>query len=499
MYLEHYGLSEAPFRITPHTDFFFDGANRGATLEALLYAITHDEGIVKVSGEVGSGKTMLCRVLMERLPKNVETIHLANPSLSRDEILFALADELQVNLATNRTSAVMRALQEHLIDLYANGRQVVVLIDEAHAMPTETLEEIRLLSNLESNRHKLLQIVLFGQPELNEVLGRTEMRQLKERITHNFTLQPLVRSDIAQYINFRMRAAGYKGPDVFSPAALKLISGASLGLTRRINILCDKALLAAFAGNTHLVTASHVKAAIRDAEFRSGSMPRLGWWLGTAAVVLLASVGLIYNQAIERTDTPSLPPLAAAAPTLPLQPPPPAQPTQTTQAEAATAPVQPVTATTGSANSASSVRPSQESLAEKAAPSQAELPLAQAPAPVSAPVVPGVPRLGPLTRQRIDETGKWLEAVGDSRWFIQLLSTDADNAAQVERFLANLPKTADAGLVRVYTAESKGVRRLGVIYGEFPSREAASVAARALPPPLKAYGPYPRQVRRLRD
>jgi MSHA biogenesis protein MshM len=254
MYLEHFGLNEAPFRITPHTDFFFAGANRGATLEALLYAITHDEGIVKVSGEVGSGKTMLCRVLMERLPPHVETIHLANPSLSRDEILLTLADELQVNLATNRVSAVMRALQEHLIDLYGQGRQVVVLIDEAHAMPAETLEEIRLLSNLESNRHKLLQIVLFGQPELNEVLGRTEMRQLKERITHNFTLEPLVRGDVAEYIEFRMRAAGYKGPSVFSPAALKLIAGASLGLTRRINILCDKALLAAFAANTHQIT-----------------------------------------------------------------------------------------------------------------------------------------------------------------------------------------------------------------------------------------------------
>ncbi|MCB1893329.1 MAG: AAA family ATPase, partial [Rhodocyclaceae bacterium] len=269
MYLEHFGLNEAPFRITPHTDFFFQGANRGATLEALLYAITHDEGIVKVSGEVGSGKTMLCRVLMERLPDSVETIFLANPSLSRDEILFTLADELQVNLATNRINAVMRALQEHLIDLYAQGRQVVVLIDEAHAMPAETLEEIRLLSNLESNRHKLLQIVLFGQPELNDVLNRNEMRQLKERITHNFSLEPLVRSDVAQYVSFRMRAAGYKGPDVFSPAALKRIAAASLGLTRRINILCDKALLAAFAGNTHLITPSHVKAAIRDAEFRS--------------------------------------------------------------------------------------------------------------------------------------------------------------------------------------------------------------------------------------
>lgn len=301
MYLEHFGLNEAPFRITPHTDFFFQGANRGATLEALLYAITHDEGIVKVSGEVGSGKTMLCRVLMERLPENVETIFLANPSLSRDEILFTLADELRINLATNRVSAVMRAIQEHLIDLYGKGRQVVVLIDEAHAMPAETLEEIRLLSNLESNRHKLLQIVLFGQPELNEVLGRTEMRQLKERITHNFTLEPLVRSDVANYIEFRMRAAGYKGPSVFSQAALKTIAGASLGLTRRINILCDKALLAAFAAGVHQITAAHVRAAIRDAEFRASSLPGGGFWLGAAAAaLLLIGASMVFFQEIGR-------------------------------------------------------------------------------------------------------------------------------------------------------------------------------------------------------
>ncbi|HKC42277.1 MAG TPA: AAA family ATPase, partial [Burkholderiales bacterium] len=167
MYLSHFGLNEAPFRITPHTEFFFSGANRGATLEALLYAITHDEGIVKVTGEVGSGKTMLCRVLVERLPKNVETIYLANPSLSRDEILHVIAADLQVESRGERVTILLRALQERLIKLYASGRRVVVLIDEAHAMPLATLEEVRLLSNLESNRHKLLQIVMFGQPELD--------------------------------------------------------------------------------------------------------------------------------------------------------------------------------------------------------------------------------------------------------------------------------------------------------------------------------------------
>src|SRR5437870_3348011 len=135
LYLEHFGLKEPPFRITPHTDFFFDGADRGATLEALIYAVLHDEGIVKVSGEVGSGKTMLCRVLMERLPSQVDTIYLATASLAREEILQAIADELDVRFSQERRTVALRELQEHLIERYAAGRRVVILIDEAHVMP----------------------------------------------------------------------------------------------------------------------------------------------------------------------------------------------------------------------------------------------------------------------------------------------------------------------------------------------------------------------------
>src|SRR5258708_15948793 len=163
MYLEHFGLREAPFRITPHTEFFFSGANRGATLEALSYAITAGEGMVKVTGEVGSGKTMLCRVLMERLPDTVETIYLAVPSLSRDEMLCAIASDLGIDTAGANLTKMMRALQDKLIELHAAGRQVVALIDEAHAMPLATLEEIRLLSDLETGTEKPLQIALFVQ------------------------------------------------------------------------------------------------------------------------------------------------------------------------------------------------------------------------------------------------------------------------------------------------------------------------------------------------
>ena len=266
MYLEHFGLREAPFRITPHTEFFFSGANRGATLEALLYAITAGEGMVKVTGEVGSGKTMLCRVLMERLPDTVEIIYLAVPSLTRDEMLAAIAEDLGLETAGANTTKLIRMLQEKLIEVHASGKQVVALIDEAHAMPLATLEEVRLLSNLETGTEKLLQLVLFGQPELDQHLALPNMRQLRERITHSFTLAPLPPREIRDYVNFRLRAAGYHGPDLFDAEVLRIIGDASEGLTRRINIFADKTLLAAFAAGTHTVTPDHARAAVSDTQ-----------------------------------------------------------------------------------------------------------------------------------------------------------------------------------------------------------------------------------------
>ena len=313
MYLDHFGLSEPPFRITPHTDFFFSGANRGATLEALLYAITHDEGIVKVTGEVGAGKTMLCRVLIERLPAGVETVYLSNPSLAREEILQAILDDLKFSAGNEqRPNQLLRTLQEHLIQVYGDGRRVVLLIDEAHAMPAETLEQIRLLSNLESNRHKLLQIALFGQQELDEQLGTALLRPLRERITHSFRLEPLVHADVGQYLMFRMRQAGYKGPDLFDAKALKLIAKSSEGLTRRLNILADKCLLAAYAEAEHGITRKHALAAIRDVGFaplgtaadRQALPPR--WkWFAAAGAVALAGAGMFAGMQLSSLTSPA--------------------------------------------------------------------------------------------------------------------------------------------------------------------------------------------------
>ena len=293
MYYPHFGLKEPPFKITPNTDFFFSGGNRGAVLDALVYAITNGEGIIKVVGEVGSGKTMLCRMLQTILPEKIESIYLANPSVAPEDVLHAIAFELQLKLPKNADRLkVMQELQAHLLNRHAAGRQVVIFVEEAQGMPLATLEEIRLLSNLETKQDKLLQIVLFGQPELDVNLSQAHIRQLRERITHSFHLEPLKTKDIGEYLILRLRAAGYHGPHLFTDAAVKKLSISAEGLVRRVNILADKSLLAAFAENVYQVTPKHVKAAIQDSEFgrRNTNYKQYFLW----AILLIACLATFF-------------------------------------------------------------------------------------------------------------------------------------------------------------------------------------------------------------
>ncbi len=491
LYLEHFGLSEPPFRITPHTDFFFDGADRGATLEALVYAVVHDEGIVKVSGEVGSGKTMLCRVLMERLPAHVETLYLATPSLARDEILHAIADELDLKLPDGRTAVALRELQESLIRLYAAGRRVVVLIDEAHVMPDETLEQVRLLSNLETNRHKLLQIVLFGQPELDATLAKASLRQLRDRITNSFRMRPLSEAEVGKYISFRMRAAGYRGPDVFSPRALSLITRASGGLTRRINILADKALLAAFSENAHGVGDRQVRAAVADSEFAAVIRARrpAAWYVGGALAAGLAAGALLHWAFIG----PSGPEAHPSAPAATAQPAPPAAPTIALPAPAPQPPAPPV----------------QAKNEPRAPPAEAKAPLAEAKA-VPAEVVPPPskelqrrfasysPRGQKLLSGRLAAARDWLERSPGEHYALELFWTENTDPARMERFLQ---RAADlVPLSSVYVVPAPGASRLHVLYGEFASREEALEASKRLPPRYQqAFRAMPRSLAELRS
>jgi len=269
MYNNHFGLERAPFKITPDTSQFYSGGDRGSVLEAIAYAIESGEGIVKVIGEVGTGKTMTCRMLQLRLPENVELVYIANPNVSAENILNVIAIELKVIDEPVSKLAAQNALQEYLLSMYSRNKRVVIFVEEAQGMPLETLEEIRMLTNLETDTDKLLQIVLFGQPELDENLDQPSIRQLKERIAHNFYLKPLKVDDIKDYLNFRTRNTGYHGPDLFSEAVSKKIGKYSKGLIRRVNIIADKAMLSAYADGTNTILPAHVKKAVADSDFDS--------------------------------------------------------------------------------------------------------------------------------------------------------------------------------------------------------------------------------------
>jgi len=357
----------------------------------------------------------------------------------------------------------------------------VVLIDEAHAMPGETLEEIRLLSNLESSRHKLLQIVLFGQPELDERLALPDLRQLKERITHNFGLEPLRRTDIGPYLMFRLRAAGYHGPDIFSPRALQDIDVASEGLTRRINILADKAMLAAFAANTHLVDQPQVQAAVKDVQF--APLPAANKASPLRPMLLALPLGLAltlgaYWAGRQSVAADAAPPVAAAAPTAqtPAATPSPATP------EAATAPVSTPAPQEPAATPGAESAPAETPATTSAAPLPADLP----------------PNTGRLTRQALVAHQAWLAQADDSHYVLQLLAVRGSATREVEAFLAQAARDLPPGTLRAYYRTSAEGPRWGVTYGDFPDRNSAVTALAALPDAIRNTRPYPRQVQRLR-
>ena len=312
MYLEHFGLDQPPFRITPDTRVFYPGGDRGAVLEGLVWAVENGEGIVKVVGEVGSGKTVLCRMLAQRLGDAVDVVYLVNPDLGPAEVVPAVARELGLDLQAADRLAQQHALHAELVERHAAGRQVVVLIEEAQNMPLATLESLRLLSNLETDDAKLLQMVLFGQPELDDNLDGREIRQLRERITHGFDLRPLPRREVARYLNFRMRAAGYRGPELFGPRVARALDRRAGGLIRRLNVLADKCLLAAYADGTHRVTRGHVRRAVRDLRPPPGRGRRRRMLaVGAAALVFTLVVawivlGRAYPTALRGEATPAL-------------------------------------------------------------------------------------------------------------------------------------------------------------------------------------------------
>jgi MSHA biogenesis protein MshM len=466
MYYAHFGLTQAPFKITPNTEFFYGGGNRGPILEALIYAVTHGEGIVKVTGEVGSGKTMLCNMLQARLPAHIESVYLANPSVSAEEILHAIAFDLQ--LPVDRTATrleAMHALQQHLVKRHAEGRRVVIFIEESQSMPLETLEEIRLLSNLETKNDKLLQIVLFGQPELDTNLRQQGIRQLRERITHSFRLEPLDVDEIREYLMFRMRAAGYRGPDLFSSAVVRHIARVSAGLTRRVNLIADKALLAAFSENTHNVKLNYVKAAVRDSEFSyeqpARSPLRLGWGMSLvsagAVVGFLAYALIDYQRATVPAPQGGLPKSALTAPA--------AGPVSVVQASAHVPNIEELR--------------SGDTLAATAVGTETD-------ADVTAKMV----------QARLAATDTWLKNEPQTTFSIQIFGAQGEE--QLRNHLNVIGKSIEINQLFVYRTVAKGKPSLTVLYGSFSDRQAAQDAIARLPASLKANRPLLRTVQGVR-
>ncbi len=494
MYLEHFGLNEPPFKVTPITDFFFSGANRGEILDALVYAITDGEGIVKISGEVGSGKTMLCRMLLDKLPTSIKAIYLANPSLSRDELLYAIADRLGLDLEGQRVNVILQNLQNDLEAKYARGERCVVLVDEAHAMPIETLEELRLLYNLQVGKHKLLQIVLFGQPEMDEKLAQSNMRQLKDRIVHHFTILPLSQKIIHAYLMFRMRAAGYKGPDIFSPAAEKLIGKASQGLMRRVNILADKSLLAAFVENTHSIEVRHVHAAIRDSEMT----PMHNWLnrknigvLGGLALfaVILAGSGWFLGR--EHNDQSRVEKVANIASPVPA-------PAVATDAVSTVSSSPPIAATSapaagmtmamsiGAEASSAVAAPASPDKEHYAAPGTetASPTVGNDPPRVDASGEAGItapPPLHSLLEQRLHATRAMLNSATKGSASIQLFYTESGKPERMEGFLTRARKLGILDEIYVLPIKLRGRDAFRVLYGVYANSEEARAGMAHLP------------------
>ncbi len=553
MYYQHFGLDRPPFRITPDTGFFFGGGNRGAILEALVYAVTHGDGIVKVTGEVGTGKTMLCTMLESRLPASVETVYVPNPNLSPPEMLTAIAGELHLTTQSGATRIeLMQRLAAHLVERHAKGQRVVAFIEEAQSMPDQTLEEIRLLSNLETHSDRLLQIVLFGQPELDARLRASGLRSLRDRIAHSFRLQPLTAREIGAYLHFRLRTAGYRGPDLFSRRTVRMITRASHGLARRVNLIADKALLATFADNRHEIRARDIRTAVGETAFAEAQAHRFRPVRAVIALLVIGAVAAAVWYAFKAGGITRLaaasPAFAALAAAIVPAPVPvqrgatvnaaPAAAARDTTAPAAVKPPRPAQAQVATAQPPNAVRPPQPAGPANAAVATSGSPKTAVPAaantagtPMSVPhatpadpasaaklaktaapaapaadadshgdadamaAVPAQPASN-LLQQRLNATRRWLDVPG-GRYSIQLMwSRDPDT---LRTRIDDIAKMLERDKIFIYRIEKKRKTSMVVLYGSFDDRDAAERALAQLPQTLKVYRPYLRTLSDIRQ
>lgn len=292
MYLYHFGITELPFTLTPNTSYFYGLPTHNQALQVLNTALQSGEGFIKVTGEVGTGKTLICRKLLNELPDHFVTAYIPNPYLNPEELRRAVATELGVELSERADQQEFtQRIQKKLIDIHRGGNSVVLIIDEAQALPLESLEVMRLFTNLETESRKLLQVVLFGQPELDEKLSRSELRQLRQRITFSYSLDKMDKDQLYHYVKHRLKIAGYRGGDVFNRRVCSELYRASEGTPRMVNVLCHKALMLAYGEGKNHVLKKHMQLAIKDTDACKQS-PKYQW-LWYAAVPVLIGVAVV--------------------------------------------------------------------------------------------------------------------------------------------------------------------------------------------------------------
>ena len=455
LYLDHFGLKKPPFKITPDLDFFFAGGRRGDILTALLHVARHEEGIITVVAEVGSGKTLISRLMISQLGNDVCTVYLSNPCFSRDEILSAIARDLGLTDLPASTEARLSALHNELLRRHALGQRVLLVVDEAHAMPPESLEEVRLLSNLETGSHKLVNIMLFGQPELDTLLAERRLRQVRDRVIHRFELEFLPPTEASAYIDHRLRAAGWKGGVLFSAKAMALLVKESGGRARRINLLADKALLGAYAAGAQTVELTHVQAALQElhADAPLGVTgrdwrDRAKWALGAAmAGSVLTLFGVALVAGVPNRGKAAAAPIAAPTATPPVS------------ASAAAAPVVP--------ENRNSANTSREALA-------------------------GLPLDEYLARTALHTSNPNLQG-----YTIQLAALPLD--ANVTKYLDRVGQLMASTMVFAQHSSYNRKKYIAVYYGEFNSSADASKAIARLPVALRTNKPIVRTWINIRE
>ncbi len=293
MYLYHFGIKKLPFTLTPNTQFYFGLPSHNEALDVLRTALDSGEGFIKVTGEVGTGKSLICRKLLNELSDGFVPAYVPNPMLSPDALRRVVANELNVDLSDVRDQQEYTLkIQQHLVKIRRQNKAVVLIIDEAQALPDESIEALRLMTNLETESNKLMQVVLFGQPELDVKISKPHLRQLKQRITFSYQLQTMDSNQTFQYLKHRMLTAGHKTGEVFQHSTIKALIRFTKGTPRLVNIIAHKALMLAYGEGVSQVSKRHVELAANDTE-AAFNKKRLGIanWLMPAAAV--SAIGLI--------------------------------------------------------------------------------------------------------------------------------------------------------------------------------------------------------------